>query len=100
MKQEVGSFDPDELFNVASRTADPRIKARMVLLYVKDMVIDYLSSEKAQLAVVDVNGKKGKAIPKDVLEQGLDQLYQDIADEVLVKIAEINGVSLSDGKVE
>ena len=64
------------------------------------MVIDYLSSEKAQLAVVDVNGKKGKNIPKDVLEQGLDQLYQDIADEVLVKIAEINGVSLSDGQAE
>jgi len=63
---------------------------------VKDMVIDYLSSEKAQLAVVDVNDKKGKTIPKDVLEQGLDQLYQDVADEVLVKIAEINGISLSD----
>ena len=100
IKKEVGNYDPDELFRVAGQAADPKVKARMVLLYVKDMVIDYLSSEKAQLAVVDVNGKKGKAIPKDVLEQGLDQLYQDVADEVLVRIAEINGISLSNGEVE
>ena len=98
IKKEVGSFDPEPLLKVAVETADARIKARLVLLYVKDMVIDYLSSEKAQLAVVDVNGNKGKTIPKDVLEQGLDQLYHDIADEVLVKIAEINGVR--DGEVE
>lgn len=100
IKKEVGNYDPDEIFKVAGQAADPKVKARMVLLYVKDMVIDYLSSEKAQLAVVDVNGKKGKSIPKDVLEQGLDQLYHDIADEVLVKIAEINGVCLCDGEVE
>jgi hypothetical protein len=100
IKKKVGNYDPDEIFNVAAQAADPKVKARIVLLYVKDMVIDYLSSEKAQLAVVDVNGKKGKNIPKDVLEQGLDQLYHDIADEVLVKIAEINGISLSDGEVE
>ena len=100
IKKEVGNYDPDEILKVATQAADPKVKARMVLLYVKDMVIDYLSSEKAQLAVVDVNGKKGKNIPKDVLEQGLDQLYHDIADEVLVKIAEINGVSLSDGQAE
>ena len=100
IKTEVGSYNADDIFNVASQTVDPKVKARIVLLYVKDMVIDYLSSEKAQLAVVNTNGNKGKEIPKDVLEQGLDQLYHDIADEVLVKIAEINGVSLSDGEVE
>ena len=100
VKQEVGSFDPDELFNVASRTATPETKARIVLLYVKDMVIDYLSSEKAQLAVVNTNGKKGKDIPKEALEKGLDVLYHDIADEVLVKIAEINGITVSDGEAE
>ena len=100
IKEEVGSFDPDELFNVAGQAADPKVKARVVLLYVKAMVIDYLSSEKAQLAMVNVNGNKGKDIPKEVLEQGLDKLYHDIADEVLVKIAEINGVSVKDEKVE
>ena len=100
VKQEVGSFDPDEIFNVASQTVDPRVKARIVLLYVKDMVIDYLSGEKAQLGVVNVNGNKGKDIPKEVLEQGLDKLYHDIADEILVKIAEINGLVVEDGEVE
>ena len=64
------------------------------------MVIDYLSGEKAQLAVVNTNGKKGKDIPKEVLEQGLDKLYHDIADEVLVKIAEINGLVVKDEEVE
>lgn len=100
IQKEVGSYNADEIFNVASQTVDPRVKARIVLLYVKDMVIDYLSSEKAQLGVVNVNGNKGKDIPKDILEKGLDQLYQDIADEVLVKIAEINGLVVKDEEVE
>ena len=100
IKEEVGSYNADEIFNVASQVVDPKVKARIILLYVKDMVIDYLSGEKAQLAVVNTNGKKGKDIPKEALEKGLDQLYQDIADEVLVKIVEINGVSVEDGKAE
>ena len=100
IQKEVGSYNADEIFNVASQAVDPRVKARIVLLYVKDMVIDYLSSEKAELAVVNTNGKKGKDIPKEALEKGLDVLYHDIADEVLVKIAEINGVSVEDGKAE
>ena len=100
IKEEVGSYNADEIFNVASQAADPKVKARVVLLYVKAMVIDYLSGEKAQLGVVNVNGNKGKDIPKDILEKGLDQLYQDIADEVLVKIAEINGLVVKDEEVE
>ena len=64
------------------------------------MVTDYLSREKVQFGVVDATGKKGKDIPKEVWEEGINQLSQDIADEVLVKIAEINGISLSDGEVE
>lgn len=100
IKEEVGNYNADEIFNVASQAVDPKVKARIVLLYVKDMVIDYLSSEKAQLAVVNTNGKKGKDIPKEALEKGLDVLYHDIADEVLVKIAEINGITVSDGEVE
>ena len=100
IQKEVGSYNADEIFSVASQTVDPKVKARIVLLYVKAMVIDYLSGEKAQLAVVNTNGKKGKDIPKEVLEQGLDQLYQDIADEVLVKIVEINGLVVKDEEVE
>ena len=100
IQKEVGSYNADEIFNVASQAVDPKVKARIVLLYVKDMVIDYLSGEKAQLGVVNVNGNKGKDIPKDILEKGLDQLYQDIADEVLVKIAEKNGLVVEDGEVE
>lgn len=100
IKEEVGSYNADEIFNVASQAVDPRVKARIVLLYVKQMVIDYLSGEKAQLGVVNVNGNKGKDIPKDILEKGLDQLYHDIADEVLVKIAEINGLVVEDEEVE
>lgn len=100
IQKEVGSYNADEIFNVAGQAADPKVKARVVLLYVKAMVIDYLSGEKAQLAVVNTNGNKGKDIPKEVLEQGLDKLYHDIADEVLVKIAEINGLVVKDGEVE
>lgn len=100
IQKEVGSYDPDEIYNVASQVADPKVKARVILLYVKDMVIDYLYNEKAQMGVVTVNGNKGKDVPKEALEQGLDQLYQDIADDVLVAIADINGVSVSDEEAE
>lgn len=100
VKEEVGSYDPDNLLLMAAQTADPKIKARLVLHYVKKMVMDFMTQEKALLGLVDVNGNKGKTIPKDVLKQGLDILFHDIADEVLVKIAEINGVSMSDGEVE
>ena len=85
---------------MALEAADPKVKARLVLLYVKDMVTDYLSKEKAQFGLVDVNGYKGKTVAKEVWDEGLDQLCEDIADDVLVKLAEINGVSLSDAEVE
>ena len=100
VKEEVGSYDPDDILLMAAQTADPRIKARLVLHYVKKMVMDFMSQEKALLGLVDVNGNKGKAIPKDVLKKGLDILFHDIADEVLVKIAGINGVSMSDEEDE
>lgn len=100
IKKEVGSYDPQEMLNMALEAADQKVKARLVLLYVKDMVTDYLSKEKAQLGLVDVNGYKGKTVPKEVWDEGLDQLCKDIADDVLVKLAEINGVSLSDAEVE
>lgn len=100
IQEEVGSYNPDEIFNVASQAADPKVKTKVVLPYVKKMVIDYLSGEKAQLGVVVINDNKGKDIPKEVWEKGLDKLYQDIAEEVLVAIAEMNGISLSDGKIE
>lgn len=100
VKEEVGSYNPDEIFNVAGQSADPKVKARLVLLYVKDMVADYLSNGKVQFGVVDATGKKGKDIPKEVWEEGLNQLCKDIADEVLVRIAEINGITMSDGEAE
>ena len=100
IQEEVGSYNTDEIFNVASQAADPKVKTKVVLPYVKKMVIDYLSGEKAQLGVVVINDNKGKDIPKEVWEKGLDKLYQDIAEEVLVAIAEMNGISLSDGKIE
>lgn len=92
VKEEVGSYDPDGILITAARAVDPRVKARLILIYVKDMVIDYMTQEKAQLGLVDVKGNRGKAIPKDVLEQGLDTLFHDIADQVLEKIANENGV--------
>ena len=92
IKQEVGSYDPDGILIKAAQTADPRVRARVILLYAKHMVIDYMNKEKVQLDVVNLKGKKEKNIPDDVLEQGLDTLFHEIADEVLEKIANENGV--------
>lgn len=92
IKQEVGSYDPDGILIQAAQTADPRVKARLILLYAKHMVTDYMTKEKVQIDHIKLNGKKGKDIPEDVLEQGLDTLFHEIADEVLEKIANENGV--------
>lgn len=92
IKQEVGSYDPDGILIKAAQTADPRVRARVILLYAKHMVVDYMNKEKVQLDVVNLKGKKEKNIPDDVLEQGLDTLFHEIADQVLEKIANENGV--------
>ena len=92
IKEEVGSYDPDGILIQAAHAVDGRVKARLILLYVKDMVMDYMTQEKVQLGLVNVNGKKGKTIPDEVLKQGLDTLFHDIADQVLEKIANENGV--------
>ena len=96
VKEDVGSYDPDGILMKAAQTADPRVKARLVLIYVKFMVLDYLSQEKVVLGLVDVDGNKGKDIPDEALEQGLDILSHQIADEVLEKIANENGVYYED----
>lgn len=100
IQNEVGSYDPDEIFNMACQEAKPKAKARMVLLYVKNMVTDYIANEKALFGMVDVTGKKGKDIPKEAWEEGLDILCHNIADEVLVALADINGISVEDAEVE
>lgn len=92
VKEEVGSYDPDGILMQAAHAVDGRVKARLILLYVKDMVMDYMTQEKVQFGLVNVNGKKGKTIPDEVLKQGLDTLFHDIADQVLEKIANENGV--------
>ena len=92
IKEEVGSYDPDGILMKAAHAVDGRVKARLILIYVKDMVIDYMTKEKVQLGWVNANGKTGKDIPDEVLEQGLDSLFHDIADQVLEKIANENGV--------
>ena len=51
-----------------------------------------MTKEKVQLVLVNAHGKTGKDIPDEVLEQGLDSLFHDIADQVLEKIANENGV--------
>ena len=92
IKEEVGSYDPDGILMQAAHAVDGRVKARLILIYVKDMVMDYMTQEKVQLGLVNVNGKKGESIPDEVLKQGLDTLFHDIADQVLEKIANENGV--------
>ena len=98
VKEDVGSYDPDGILMKAAQTADPRVKARLVLQYVKFMVLDYLIQEKVVLGLVDVDGNKGKDIPDEALEQGLDILSHQIADEVLEKIANENGVYYEDAE--
>lgn len=96
IQKEVGSFDINEILKVAVEIVTPAVKARMVTLYVREIVRDYMATQKGQLGIVDVgHGKdfKGSSVPKEVLERGLDLLCNNIADEVIVKITQMNDVN-------
>jgi len=92
IKKETGGFDPEAILNQAVDVADGKVKARLVKLYVRPMVVEYLSKDGVEL--ITQNGENGKEaeIPEDVINKGIEVLYDQLADDVLYQLAKINGV--------
>lgn len=82
--REAGSHNPDDIIQVAVQAVDGKIKARLTLLYVQDMVLSFLQ----QKGMVLIAGTAGDNASND----SLTDLCHQIADDVLLKIANENGV--------
>ena len=86
IEKEVGSLDPDAIYDAAVKNATPQFKARLTLLYVMPMVRDYLGNNSIIIAGLD--DSEGS---KEMLRQVIDELVHSLADDVLYAIFKING---------
>lgn len=94
IKKLVGSLDANEIANVAFQTSCPEAKTELVFGMIKGIVYDYICNQKGQVKIVGIGDPKDvkENVPDEVFDQGLDILCNDIADEVLGRLAEENGV--------
>lgn len=100
IQKEVGSLDANEIVKFAFQTAPTEVKTDLALGYVKDIIYDYLTKQKGQVKLYGVGNpeKVKETVPEEALKKGMLILCDDIADEILGRLAELNGVS--DGKAE
>ena len=94
IKKLVGSLDANDIADYSYQTACTEVKTQLVLGMVKGIVYDYINNQKGQVKIVGVGDPKDvkENIPEEVFDQGLDILCDDIADKVLGRLAEENGV--------
>ena len=94
IKKLVGSLDANEIADYSYQTASTEVKTDLVLGKVKATVYDYIAGQKGQVRIMNVTDPHSviEKVPEDVYEQGLDILCDDIADEILGRLAEENGV--------
>ena len=94
VKKMVGSLDANEIAIMAYHTAPTKVKTDLVLGMLKGIVYDYISNQKGQVKIVGIGDPKDvkENVPKEVFDQGLDILCGDIADKILGRLAEENGV--------
>lgn len=94
IKKLVGSLDANEIADYSFQTACTEVKTQVVLGMVKNIVYDYINNQKGQVKIVGIGDPKDvrENLPEEVFEQGLDILCDDIADKILGRLAEENGV--------
>lgn len=90
--KETGGLDPEVLLVSALDAATPQVKARLVTLYVRPMVKDYLSTEGVHLLTNNANDDGKGGLPEVVINDAVEGLCDDLADEVMLKIAKENGI--------
>lgn len=97
IENEVGSLDPDEVFQMAAIRAEGRVKARIMLLYVIPMVQEYLDVN-AEILVPGLDELPLEDREKKA-ELAVDAITSQLADEVLYAIYKFN-IRKGDEKVE
>lgn len=94
VKDLVGSLDATEIANKAYEVASQEVKTSLVINMLRSVIYDYLSNQKGQVKIVGIGDPKDikQNVPEDVFEQGLSILCDEIADEILGRIADENEV--------
>ena len=90
--KETGGLDPEVLLVSALDAATPQVKARLVTLYVRPMVKDYITQEGVHLLTNNANDDGKGNLPDVVINDAVEGLCDDLADEVMLKIAKENGI--------
>lgn len=94
VQEMVGSLDAMEIAIKAYQIASSEVKTDLVVSMLKNIVYDYLSNQKGQVKIVGIGDPKDvkEDVPVDVFEQGLDYLCDELADEILGRLVNENGV--------
>lgn len=88
IENEVGSLDPDEVFQMAAIRAEGWVKARIMMLYVILMVEEYLDVN-AEILVPDLDEVPPEERDKKS-KMAVDAITSQLADEVLYAIYKYN----------
>ncbi len=83
IEKEIGSLDPDRIFDFVVKNASPQIKARITLNYIVLLVQDFLSSNS--LIIAD-----DSPASKEMVRQAIEDISYKMADDVLFALYKIN----------
>ena len=89
IEREAGSLDPYAVFDAAVKYADARAKGRMVAMYIRPMVSDFLDNSNIVICNLDETDDEEK---QDLLiGDALDTLMDNVTDDVLLALYKVNG---------
>lgn len=89
IEMEAGSLEPDAVFDAAVKYANGRAKARLIAMYVRPMVEDYLND--SNVVICNLDDTDDENMQNQVIDDALDALMDKVVDDVLYALYKING---------
>lgn len=89
IEMEAGSLEPDAIFDAAVKYANGRAKARLIAMYVRPMVEDYLND--SNVVICNLDDTDDENMQNQVIDDALDALMDKVVDDVLYALFKING---------
>ena len=89
IEMEAGSLEPDAVFDAAVKYANGRAKARLIAMYVRPMVEDYLND--SNVVICNLDDTDDENMQNQVIDDALDVLMDKVVDDVLYALYKVNG---------
>lgn len=89
IEKEAGSLDPDAVFDAAVKYADGRAKSRMVAMYVRPMVEDFLKN--SNVLICNLAETDDEQMQEMVIDDAIQTLLNNVTDDVLYALYKVNG---------